>query len=594
MKKFLHIFLCLTMALTMAFAGTPSIEAFAAPDWPEGPAVTAEGACLIDANTGTILYGKNMDTPYFPASITKIMTALLVIENCKLDEIVTFSREAVYNVEADSSSLGMDVGDTLSVEDCLYGLMLKSANEVGNALAEHVAGSIEAFADMMNERARELGCTNTNFANPHGLNNPDHHVSPRDMALIAAAAFSNETFVRIDSTRSYKIPPTKRNPDGIYVSCGHRMLKPNDAMYYPGIIGGKTGYTSLAGNTLVTCVERNGLKLVCVVMKDTNPSHYEDTRNLLDFGFANFQSVNVSQNDTSYSFIDNDFTFNGLSATDSRPPIELNKSATITLPMGASFTDTISELTYDLPEDHSPQSIAQITYTYQDRVVGAATLDFTAPARQSFQFAPNETEAQSGETVSGSGEDAPKNGGDGIGDNSGSAAQGEIGDSSGGSSSADSSSGADSSAGTGGSAGVSGSADSGGSAGPSGSGGSSGSAGSSGSGGSSGTEGIDGTGLDNAADQATNSGSGILSSGKNADSSQMLFRILGIGALVLLAGIGIYLLLHYNNERKRRIRYARRMTRLSDLPPSSTLEFDSLLKKRLGNNRRRGPWFRRR
>lgn len=584
MKKFLNIFLCLTMALTMALSGTPSIEAFAAPDWPEGPAVTAEGACLIDANTGTILYGKNMDTPYFPASITKIMTALLVIENCKLDEIVTFSREAVYNVESDSSSLGMDVGDTLSVEDCLYGLMLKSANEVGNALAEHVAGSIEAFADMMNERAKELGCTNTNFANPHGLNNPDHHVSPRDMALIAAAAFSNETFVRIDSTRSYKIPPTKRNPDGIYVSCGHRMLKPNDAMYYPGIIGGKTGYTSLAGNTLVTCVERNGLKLVSVVMKDTNPSHYEDTRNLLDFGFANFQSVNVSQNDTSYSFIDNDFTFNGLSATDSKPPIELNKTATITLPMGATFADTTSELTYDMPENHSPQSIAQITYTYQDRVVGTATLDFTAPARQSFQFAPNETETQSGENAPGAADDSGVSGATGAAGTTG------AGDTAAGAA------GAIGAADATGSAGATGTTGAGGTAGAAGAIGAADATGAAGATGATGDDGSgnNGTGLDNTANQATNSGIGISSSDKNAGSSQMLFRILGISALVLLAGTGIYLLLHYNNERKRRIRYARRMTRLSDLPPSSTLEFDSLLKKRLGNNRRRGPWFRKR
>lgn len=528
MKKFLSLLMCLVITVTAA--GMFPIEALAAPDWPEGPAVAAEGACLIDANTGTILYSKNMDEPFFPASITKIMTALIVIETTPLDETVTFSREAVFNVEPGSSSLGMDVGDQLSVEDCLYGLLLKSANEVGNALAEHVAGSVEDFAVMMNERAKELGCTNTNFANPHGLNNPEHKVSAHDMALIAAAAFSNETFVRIDSTRSYHVPPTKRNPDGIYVSCGHRMLKKNDAMYYPGIIGGKTGYTSLAGNTLVTCAERNGLKLVSVVMKDTNPSHYEDTKNLLDFGFANFQAVNVSQNDTSYSFIDNDFTFNGLPATENQPPIELNKQAVITLPIGATLADTSSELTYDLPVGHAPQSIAQISYTYQDKAVGTATLDFTAPARQTFQFAPAAEPGQEtgpdGETQSGqetlnaqqpdpaslSNEDPSQTASDGT------------------------------------------------------------------------TE-SQGVGTSANAARPTSGTPGQKTDG-NSGGSNLLFRILGILAIVLLAAAGVVLLFHYSTEHKKRLRRARRMTRLSDLPPSTTLEFDKLLKERMKKDRK--------
>lgn len=513
MKKLISIMMCLV--ITVIASGMFSIESMAAPSWPEGPAVTAEGACLIDANTGTILYSKNMDEPFFPASITKIMTALIVIETTPLDEIVTFSRDAVFNVEAGSSSLGMDVGDQLSVEDCLYGLLLKSANEVGNALAEHVAGSVEEFAKMMNERARELGCTNTSFANPHGLNNPEHKVSAHDMALIAAAAFSNETFVRIDSTRSYHVPPTKRNPDGIYVSCGHRMLKKNDAFYYPGIIGGKTGYTSLAGNTLVTCVERNGLKLVAVVMKDTNPSHYEDTRNLLDFGFANFQAVNVSQNDTSYSFIDDDFTFNGLSATDNQPPIELNKQAVITLPIGAALADTTSELTYELPEGHAPQAIAQISYTYQDRAVGTATLDFTAPARQTFQFAPAVQSDESSSELSSENTDESTD--ESIDESQGNAESRGVGTSA------------------------------------------------NASGPTSGTP---------------------MPKTDESNGANPIFRILGIIAIVLFAAAGILLLMHYNSEHKKRLRRARRMTRLSDLPPSTTLEFDRLLKERMKKDRK--------
>ena len=200
----------------------------------------------MDAGSGAVLYGKNIHTAYFPASITKILTALIVIENCDMDDIVTFSRNAVHNVEPGSTSAGMDVGDQLTVRDCLYALVLRSANEVANALAEHTAGSIEAFADMMNERAASLGCTDSHFCNPSGLNNPDHYTSAYDMALIAQAAFQNEAFVTIDSTLYYDLPPTKRNPDGFRIYPGHRMMKKNAPQYYPGIIGGKTGYTSLA------------------------------------------------------------------------------------------------------------------------------------------------------------------------------------------------------------------------------------------------------------------------------------------------------------------------------------------------------------
>lgn len=195
MKRFTAFFLSLVL-LCSSFCST----AFAAAEWPDNISISAEGGIVMDAGSGAVLYGKNIHTAYFPASITKILTALIVIENCDMDDIVTFSRNAVHNVEPGSTSAGMDVGDQLTVRDCLYALVLRSANEVANALAEHTAGSIEAFADMMNERAASLGCTDSHFCNPSGLNNPDHYTSAYDMALIAQAAFQNEAFVTIDST----------------------------------------------------------------------------------------------------------------------------------------------------------------------------------------------------------------------------------------------------------------------------------------------------------------------------------------------------------------------------------------------------------
>lgn len=266
-------------------ATAASIEAAVAAASMAKPQIASEGAVLLDAATGAVLYSQNGETQYYPASITKLMTALLVAERCSLDDTVTFSATATTGLEAGAVSLNLTEGDTLTVRQCLYALLLKSANEVGNALAEHVAGSNEAFAALMNEKAAALGCTNTHFTNPHGLNDASHLTTPHDMALIARAAFANETVKTVASTRTYTLPATKNNPSGISLTMGHKMLNPSDSRYYEGIIGGKTGYTSKAGNTLVTVAERDGVRLVAVVMKSKS-THYTDTKALLDYGYA--------------------------------------------------------------------------------------------------------------------------------------------------------------------------------------------------------------------------------------------------------------------------------------------------------------------
>lgn len=350
---------------TKAWADTP---------WPNNVAIEAEGGIVMDADTGAVLYGKNIHVPYFPASITKILTALIVIENCELDEMVTFSHNAVYNVEANSSSAGLDEGDVMSVEDCLYALLLKSANEVANALAEHVAGTTEAFAEMMNEKAASLGCVDSHFANPSGLNNPDHYVSAYDMALIGQAALQNETFVEIDSTRYYELPPTIRQPEGSMIYPGHKMLKknaPNE--YYPEVFGGKTGYTSLAGNTLVTFAKRDDMTLITVILNG-HQTHYSDTRKLLDFGFDNFHSVSAADYDTTYGSLENDMTIAGLQTTP-LSGLTLNREDKVTLPNDADFSSVTSSISYDLPENAPENAIAQVEYQFDERVIGTAYLE---------------------------------------------------------------------------------------------------------------------------------------------------------------------------------------------------------------------------
>lgn len=377
MKKLFSILLCLTMILavrpTAAHANTA---------WPENVSIQAESGIVIDADTGTVLYGKNIHQTYFPASITKILTALLVLEHCEPDEMVTFSHNAVYNVEQGSSSAGLDEGDVISVEDCLYALLLKSANEAANALAEHVGGTTEEFAEMMNEKAASLGCRDSHFANPSGLNHPDHYVSAYDMALIGRAALQNEEFIKINSTLYYDLPVTKRNPEGGRIYPGHKMLKKNLAEYYEGCLGGKTGYTSLAGNTLVTFARRDGMTLVSVVLK-SHQTQYSDTKALLDFGFRNFKTVSACDYDTDYTSIDNDMKIAGLT-TSELAGLKIDPSDKVTLPKDADFTSVSSSLSYQLNETDPAGTIARIDYQWGARKIGSAYLKLNTIDRTPF------------------------------------------------------------------------------------------------------------------------------------------------------------------------------------------------------------------
>ena len=373
MKRILSIFLCLTLILGFC----PGQTTYAAAEWPSEISISADGGILMDINSGAVLFEKNSHEPYYPASITKILTALIVIENCGLDETVTFSNTAVNSLEPNSSILGARAGDTLSVRDCLYALLLQSANEVANALAEHCAGSIDAFAKKMNEKAEELGCTDSHFANPSGLNDPNHYVSAYDMALIAKAAFNNPTFVEVDSTTYYDVPAgkLKQYPDGWRYYAHHRMLRRNDSLYYDGAIGGKTGYTLLAGNTLVTCAERDGMKLIAVVLNG-HQTHYSDTKALFDYGFKNFKSVPVADQDSTYSKVADDLTISGI-FSGSATRLTVNKNSAVTLPADGNFSDVTSTLDYDLTDDAPDGAIARIDYRYGDKLVGQAYLEAT-------------------------------------------------------------------------------------------------------------------------------------------------------------------------------------------------------------------------
>lgn len=387
MKKLVKI-LCITLSFMLCVMQGSIIKASAetsssAADWPQGPkasSIVAESAILMEASTGLILYEKNMDEKQYPASVTKIMTALVAIENSSLDEVLTYSKEAVYGIEYGSSNIAVEVGEKLTMEQSLYAMMLESANEVCLGVAEHIAGSVSAFVDMMNERAKELGCTNTHFVNPNGLHDDNHYTTAHDMALISQAAIENETFRKITGTKQYTIPETNKKEARTWIKNHNQMLYgyKYPKYEYENCIGGKTGYTSMAKSTLVTFAEKDGMTLIVVVLKTLGPSYeqneYTDTTKLFDYGYNNFTLTNVE--DSSVTTDSSLFTrYSGLLNEDN-PLIYVDPKTKIVLPNDVSLKNVTQSITYNsLNTFHEGENIiGTIDYTYGQTSLGTGNI----------------------------------------------------------------------------------------------------------------------------------------------------------------------------------------------------------------------------
>lgn len=353
-------------------------------NWPEGPAIGAASAILMDADTGTILYAKNIHEEEYPASTTKLMTCLLVMEKegVSLNDMISFSTEAVYSVPSDGSNMGIDAGDAMTLEECLYGILLISANEISNAVGEYVAGDAQSFVDLMNERARELGCLNTHFNNAHGYTDPDHYTSAYDLALIAREFFKNELLSKISRTLTYHWYPTDTQPDDMLLSTKNYFVR---GIYEcEGLVGSKTGYTDESRNVLVTCAERNGMKLIAVIMKEETPYQYEDTLALFDYGFSNFEKVKVSDYETRYNVDSGNFFKTDTDVFgDSSSFISLDTDSEVILPKNITFDQLESTLTY---RENDPEVLADISYSFNGVALGSATLVTKVDDGESFVF----------------------------------------------------------------------------------------------------------------------------------------------------------------------------------------------------------------
>lgn len=264
--------------------------------------ISAEAGIVIDALTGDILFGKNPHKPMYPASTTKIMTAILTIENANLNDKIIIDKETPFT---DGSSMSVKEGEEFTVEQLLYGLMVKSANDGAVALAKHISGSVEEFAKLMNKRARELGALNTHFTNPHGLPEENHTTTAYDLAVIARHAMTIPKFREVANTVRYQIPITEKTDEIRYYKNTNRLLwgvGPSHRIKYNGkwidikydiVDGIKTGYTFQAQQCLVSTGFKGSRRVISVVLKTTTPNVYLDTRRLIDYGLDNFSIVNI-------------------------------------------------------------------------------------------------------------------------------------------------------------------------------------------------------------------------------------------------------------------------------------------------------------
>ncbi|NMM64556.1 D-alanyl-D-alanine carboxypeptidase [Clostridium sp. P21] len=278
------------------------------------PTVSADSVVLMDATTGYVLYGKNEDAAYPPASTTKLMTALLTLEKCKLDDVVKVGKNPP---AVDGSKIYLFEGEELKVRDLLYGLMLQSGNDCAEALAEHIGGSIDNFAVQMNKRALELGCKDTNFVNPSGLYDERHKTSARDLALIMRELSNKSEYTQIASTSFYEIPPTNKSAVKRPLWNENKLIQKSSQLYYDGCKGGKTGYTTQSLHSYVSYATRNGQRLIVALVHDKNKTFFPDAVNLFNYGFSTFETVRLyKKGDLVTTYNNNGLTIPLLAASD--------------------------------------------------------------------------------------------------------------------------------------------------------------------------------------------------------------------------------------------------------------------------------------
>lgn len=328
--------------------------------WPGGPQVWAKAAIVMDMDSGAVLYGENVDEQLYPASITKLLTALVALENGDFSDQVVFSEDSVSFLEADHARIGMKPGDSLSMKDAMYALLLASANEVAYAIAENVGqkmgGGYDTFIQEMNNKSAELGCTGSQWTNANGLPDEAHYTTAHDMALIASEVSNHPELLEIMETLHYTTETADSQGEKKTFEQHHRMLWEGNRYYYPYCIGGKTGYTDSAGTTLVTMADNGEMRLAAVVLYDFGTDAYVDTKAMFDYVFGSFSKTAVTREDW---------------------PEEIRECVTdepyVVLPPGVDMGSL--ETSFTVTDEK--KAAGKVTFTYENQNVGSMDVIFT-------------------------------------------------------------------------------------------------------------------------------------------------------------------------------------------------------------------------
>lgn len=331
--------------------------------------IYAPACILMESSTGKILYSKNANAKMYPASTTKVMTAILTLEKCNLNDIVTVSHDAVFNVPSTYSHASLREGEQLTVEQLLYVLLIPSANDAAFALAEHIGGSVENFATMMNEKAVELGCKNTHFVNPNGIHDENHYSTAYDLALMGQYAMKNAILRKIVSTTTYTLPITNKydKEDRIFATTNELLKSPSSSTYYKYATGAKTGYTDAAKNCIIATASKDSTDLIVVILHDEKTDEGLNTRaadckTLFEYGFNNFSLRTISTSDS----IEQTITVSG--ATEETKKLDLITTEDISAYLPNDFDTSSIEKNITLNTDITApitkgSVVGQITYT---------------------------------------------------------------------------------------------------------------------------------------------------------------------------------------------------------------------------------------
>lgn len=341
----------------------------------------AGAALLMEMKTGRTLYSKNADAKMYPASTTKMMTAIIALESGRMTEIATATYEALQSITLEDSHMGILVGETLSMTDLLNGMLIYSANDAANVIAVQLAGSMDAFVDIMNAKAQELGMTSTHFQNPCGVHNDDHYTTANDLATLARYCMRNETFRSIVAQPSYHIAPTNKYGIDRYLPTTNLFLSTARSSYYlyKPCNGIKTGTTEAAGHCLVASAQHKDMELLAITLKcddedmKTKAYSYNVARNLFDFGFNNYETKSIIS-------AGNIVTDSRVSEAkdDKRVTLTVDADISALVPNGGDISGSINVIT-DIPQNLTApiakgSVVGTVTYMYNNTALGSANL----------------------------------------------------------------------------------------------------------------------------------------------------------------------------------------------------------------------------